>query len=172
MPESTHFLVYTFSSLVEQTTPVAHRIFGAFATVSAITFTDKDLDSGDIGGTVIWTAPAATDRVELYRMYLALAKMGVGKSMVGEDVAAGTNLALTPTETPMADRTHFVVYTKSILVEQTTPGALLFVDNEAIVSNIAFPDFDLDLGDIGGILHWQAPSDTTQVTHYNGLLAI
>ena len=29
--------------------------------------------------------------------------------------------------------------------------------------DIVFPDFDLDADDLGGILEWQAPSDTSKV---------
>ena len=48
----THFVVYTKTSLVEQTTPVAHLLYDAFASVSDITFADKDLDSSDLGGSL------------------------------------------------------------------------------------------------------------------------
>ena len=38
----THMLVYTLTSLVEQTTPAYHLIFDAYASVSDISFTDKE----------------------------------------------------------------------------------------------------------------------------------
>merc|ERR1740129_1296099 len=74
--------------------------------------------------------------------------------------------AFVPVETPLSSFTHLVVYTKSSLVEQTTPVALELVDTFAMVANISFSDFDLDLGDLGGTLTWSAPEDINQVTHY------
>lgn len=45
----THFLIYTKSSLVEQTTPFEHLIYDAWASVSSIEFTDKDMDVDELG---------------------------------------------------------------------------------------------------------------------------
>ena len=37
---------------------------------------------------------------------------------------------------------------------------------EALVSNISFPDYDLDYDDLGGILSWEQPEDSSQVRMY------
>lgn len=34
---------------------------------------------------------------------------------------------------------------------------------EALVSNISFPDYDLDYDDVGGTLSWEQPQDISQV---------
>ena len=34
------------------------------------------------------------------------------------------------------------------------------------VSNISFPDFDLDETDLGGTLTWTPPEDESQIEHY------
>ena len=65
-----------------------------------------------------------------------------------------------------------VFYTRSPLVEQTTPVFLPLVDQSALVSNITFPDLDLDFDDIGGTLFWIAPEDSSYVTRYEVHLTI
>ena len=88
------------------------------------------------------------------------------RSHIADEVALGSNVFLVPAETPLADYTHLVIYTRSSLVEQTTPAFLPVVDTEATVSGILFPDYDLDLTDVGGVVSWTAPQDTSQVTYY------
>ena len=34
------------------------------------------------------------------------------------------------------------------------------------MSNISFPDYDLDYDDLGGILSWEQPEDSSQVRMY------
>ncbi|CAE7246055.1 unnamed protein product, partial [Symbiodinium microadriaticum] len=161
----THWLIYTRSSLVEQTYPVAHKIFDATSSVSGIQFTDKDLDALELGGTTYWLQPAYDARVRSYNVYLSADPAGGGRSHLGTVEAAESSFALTP-DTSSQDFAFLAVYTESELVEQTTPVALNFLDREALVQNVTFPDFDLDYDDLGGTLAWQKPADATQVTHY------
>eukprot|EP00928_Gymnodinium_smaydae_P018052 TRINITY_DN16876_c0_g4_i1.p1 TRINITY_DN16876_c0_g4~~TRINITY_DN16876_c0_g4_i1.p1 ORF type:complete len:6319 (+),score=1016.24 TRINITY_DN16876_c0_g4_i1:2009-18958(+) len=161
-----HILIYTKSSLVEQTTPATHLIFDAVASVSSILFTDKDLDIADLGGLMTWTAPQVSERVEAYRVYLAVDVKGALRSQIEQEVAAGINERFVPTDTTLPPYRHYVVYTRSSLVEQTTPVTLPISDTIAKVSDITFPDHDLDESDIGGLLAWSAPADQTHVTHY------
>merc|ERR1740129_420857 len=97
-------------------------------------------------------------------MYIADDALGSLRSQIGDDVTVGTNFAEMPAETQFA--THLVVYTKSSLAEQTTPVALNPVDSVANVSNVQFPDYDLDFNDLGGQISWAPPTDSSQVTHY------
>eukprot|EP00439_Symbiodinium_sp_Y106_P020057 s5903_g2.t1 len=161
----THWLIYTRSSLVEQTYPVAHKIFDATSSVSGIQFTDKDLDALELGGTTYWLQPAYDARVRFYNVYLSADPAGGGRSQLGTVEAAESSFALTP-DTSSQDFVFLAVYTESELVEQTTPVALNFLDRESLVQNVTFPDFDLDYDDLGGTLAWQKPADATQVTHY------
>lgn len=163
----THFLIYTASALAEQTTPVALLIFDAVASVSEIVFEDRDLDPLEIGGNVSWSAPLLDDRVELYRVYVANTATGVGRYQVGPDVVKPQlEMAIVP-ETPLPPQPYIVVYTQSALMEQTTPVWLAITDNFASVANITFPDFDLDAGDLGGEVSWDAPQDDRLVSSYN-----
>jgi hypothetical protein len=203
----TQLVVYTLTSLVEQTTPAYHVIFDAYASVSDITFIDKDMDPERLGGMVRWTPPAATapDRVVVYKVYLSTSPVGAERLQVIDDVDLGTevrsnlvlgsgpdrvqvhedtivtaadrprmvddvvmgaNQLLMPPEMPLVAFTQLVVYTQSSLVEQTTPVSFRLLDKYAMVGNITFPDQDLDFDDIGGLVSWTAPDDTSEVTHY------
>ncbi|CAE7472994.1 unnamed protein product, partial [Symbiodinium pilosum] len=61
----THVLVYTQSSLVEQTTPVGSAFNDSIAVVRNVSFTDLDLDSYELGGNVTWEDPPLWQRPDL-----------------------------------------------------------------------------------------------------------
>ncbi|CAL1129505.1 unnamed protein product [Cladocopium goreaui] len=161
----THWLIFTHSSLVEQSTPTPHRIFDAASSVSGIQFTDKDLDILELGGTVSWTEPAYAERVSKYNLYLSVDPAGLGRQQLSTALVPTLTLDVGP-ELPSAGFEFMTVYTESKLVEQTTPVALQFQDRESVATNLSFPDFDLDYDDVGGTLQWDAPQETSQVTHY------
>ncbi|CAE7268472.1 unnamed protein product, partial [Symbiodinium necroappetens] len=159
--------VFARSSLAEQTTPRYVEIIDTVSSVSNIGFADKDLDWDELGGYVDWQAPASHSQVLFYELYLAESFMGKNRlNYPSGSIPVGNTEVLWPAETPKAAFTHFVVYTKSWLAEQTTPVALEFEDKVSLVRDISFPDLDLDLEDIGGTISWEAPNDTSQVTHY------
>ncbi|CAK9114759.1 unnamed protein product [Durusdinium trenchii] len=159
----THWLVFTRSRLVEQSTPVAHEIFDAVSSVSGIQFTDKDLDILELGGTVTWLEPVYSMRISNYNLYLSMDPAGLGRNALGS--AVQQQLLIGP-DVPSEGYSFISVYTESTLVEQTTPVSLQFFDRESLVQNVSFPDFDLDYDDLGGTLEWGTPQDDTQVTHY------
>ena len=161
---NTHLALYVLSNLAEATTPNLIRIVDSDASVSGLVFIDKDLDSGELGGLVDWTAPQDIANVLAYTMYFAQSPVGAGRSPI-EEVALGADEILIPPERAIL-HSHIAVYTKSTLVEQTTPVGVVISDTVAVVGSITFPDYDLDLGELGGIVAWQEPNDTAQVTHY------
>lgn len=57
--------------------------------VSAISFTDADLNEGTISGTLSWTAPSSVDNIKKYVIYLSAD--GKGKDTRLGEVAVGTN---------------------------------------------------------------------------------
>ncbi|CAE7248595.1 unnamed protein product, partial [Symbiodinium sp. KB8] len=78
---------------------------------------------------------------------------------------------------------ELLVYTKSELVEQTTPVSIALSDADASVSEeewegkpargkiqsrsaVDLQDLDLDFFQIGGVLSWAEPADTAQVIRY------
>ena len=69
----THILVYTKSSLTEQTTPV-FLDFGEAAAryqVRDIGFIDNDLDAEQIAGNVTWSLPLTVGFVKSYNLYFS-----------------------------------------------------------------------------------------------------
>ena len=117
------FVVYTLTSLIEQTTPAGHLILDAYASVSNISFVDKDLDKAELGGLVLWAQLYASgaDRVVVYKIYLSECSTGKRRLQVVDDVAMDVNELLIPSEIPLLNFTHLVVYTQSSMIEQATP---------------------------------------------------
>jgi hypothetical protein len=61
----THFVIYSTSQFVEATTPVVHRIYDYFASVTTIHFIDKDLDEYELGGHITFETPQTAMLVSL-----------------------------------------------------------------------------------------------------------
>jgi len=162
----THLVVYTRSSLAEQTTPAALPLIDTSSSVSAVLFEDQDLDSLEIAGTVRWNAPMDISQVVSYVVYLSTDSSGSDRSQLGGALLKGTNEASVPVDTALDSNTNFVVYTMSDLVEQTTPGAATIADRGSLVRAVSFEDQDLDPAEIGGKIVWTPPADTSMVTHY------
>ncbi|CAK9114761.1 unnamed protein product [Durusdinium trenchii] len=154
----THFLVYTASSLVEQSTPYALEVFDEFASVSNMSFVDLDLDLGELGGNISWSEPLLVRRVQDYLIYLAEDAQGLGRSQV-DLVPQGQTLTLLPPETAMMNFSFVLIYARSALAEQTTPSYLALVDEAPVVFNISLEDLDLDANDLGGTISWETSDD-------------
>jgi hypothetical protein len=183
----THVLVYTKSSLAEQTTPAENVMTDSYVRIGALVFPDKDLDAGDLGGTVSWT-PIATPRLDRFAVYLSEDSVGTdpypAKGLMGSDqhvVPVGTNELNVPSDTAMIPppngiytrvaRTHVVLFAASVLAEQTTPAAVTSLTDVAVsVSAVQFEDLDLDVGELGGNLSWTPPASVADVIAYNVFL--
>jgi hypothetical protein len=109
----TRILVYTRSSLAEQTSPVETALLDNQVSIAGIDFIDRDLDKNELGGVIYWSPPAATTLVTHYCVYLARDIAGDTKSQIKEDVAVGTNELLLADGTTLDPHTHIVVFTKS-----------------------------------------------------------
>jgi hypothetical protein len=167
----THFLVYTASALVEQTTPTNEAIDNHAASVSDIYFLDEDLDSAELGGPINWKEPARASRVIAYDVFFANDVAGLDRSRVGSSTVVGTNQIVANADIPIASFTHLLIYAQSSLAEQTTPVAFALVDLFATVTNMAFIDDDLDLAQVGGVLTWSEPDDASRVVAYDVYMA-
>ena len=127
-------VAFARSELTEQTTPVSFTVMDALASVSNVTFVDKDLDADELGGISQWVEPGtpALERVVLYKRS-SEDSTGARRLLVVAGIVAGTNhLWLTP-KTPLLAFTQPVCYTRSSLVEQTTVGKAMLlksVDDE------------------------------------------
>ena len=92
-----------------------------------------------------WSEPVDSAQVLIYIAYLEeVCKSLCRKSqaLLGADVAKGINEFEIPADTATDSKTHVTVFTKSALVEQTTPAALPLVDSSATVPAIGFTDLD------------------------------
>jgi hypothetical protein len=89
---------------------------------------NDDLDMGQVGGTLSWIAPSNVSAVMQYVVYLSEGEAGETRT---ELAAIGNlfNSSMIPPKTAVDNNTHFLVYTKSSLLEQTTPGTLLIYDD-------------------------------------------
>ena len=163
--------VYTKSSLFQQTTPAAITGFDSDQSVSSVAFPDLDLDSGQIGGTISWTAPASVSQVTHYKVYLAESTAGLNRAQVPGSVEVGTDEKGLDGNTNHASWTHVAVYSQSSLTEQSTPVAAAISDTSSPVQSVVFPDKDLDLMELGGSLTWSPPADVAHVVAYNAYLA-
>ncbi|CAE7490509.1 unnamed protein product [Symbiodinium pilosum] len=136
------------------------------ASASSVLFADFDLDLGDIGGPLFWLPPADTSLVTHYEVYLANDTAADWREHYATIPVGTTNLHIRAEKKLMTESTylsHFVVYTRSSLVEQSTPSIHRIVDEFASVSNISFTDLDLDRDEIGGLVAWDSPAKTDLV---------
>jgi len=162
----THFLVFSASSFSEASIPASHLIYDMFASVSDVRYDGLDLDAEELGGNISWLPPNLTERVHVYRVYLAESIDGLSRWWIPPEVEVGSNRLLLPADTLRGNFSHILVYTKSELAEQTTPASLAFVDTAEKAANVSFVDEDLDHGHIGGKLQWDPPEDLGPITDY------
>ena len=86
---------------------------------------------------------------------------GVPSGTSQYDVAADTTTNLGSTAT------HFVVYQKTRIAEETTPAALAISDTGIQAQQVQFTDYDLDVNQLGGDILWQEPAlDTNLISEY------
>ncbi|CAE7861988.1 unnamed protein product, partial [Symbiodinium necroappetens] len=168
----THLTIFARSELVEQTTPMALPIVDSVSSVSNVSFTDLDLDVGDLGGTLEWSLPSSDiELVESYYVYLAASDAGYGRKLASVvDPSAAFQEILVNTKVEAFK--HLLVYTKSPLAEQTTPASVAISDSAVTALNLSFSDFDLDQEDLGGNLTWSESEDLRYVDIYRVYLAI
>lgn len=162
----THVLIYTKSSFAEQSTPQVFALADAIASVSGVSFVDRDLDIGDLGDTITWNAPIDASKVTRYNVYFAVGLSGADRSQVGMPVDFDEYRIAVDENTSKLSYTHVVVYTQSYLTEQTTPVGSAIYDAYFSASSIQFADKDLDVGSVAGVISWTPSGDVSLVTQY------
>lgn len=115
------------------------------------TLNDVDLDDGFLGGNITWAAPPADIVATHFEVHLCtLPHEPNGCSALGR-VARGANLFALPAQTPFAP--WLVVGTcNEAGCNASRPFAVR--DASLNVAGVAFEDFDLDAGEVGGALEW------------------
>lgn len=163
MSSYTTIAVYATSTLGDQSTPATVEINDTEATVSAVSFSDVDLDPGQIGGEVLWSPPDDVQHVTFYKVHFA--SSAVSYIQYGVDVPVGTNSLQVAADTPLG-YSHIEVYARSSEGWQTTPFSISLVDHSAVASDPVFSDLDLDLNELGGGVSWTPPADESRVQGY------
>ena len=132
---------------------------------------DLDLDEGQIGGVVTFQLPEDLTYVDAYQVKLSYGIYGLnsGVQLIGD--AVSVNSKAVNADTLFGDFTHLSVYTRSILVEQSTPETLLFNDTVSPVQGLLFADLDLDVLELGGDLLWLPSEESRLVESYEVYLA-
>ncbi|CAK9114855.1 unnamed protein product [Durusdinium trenchii] len=168
---STHLLVCLVSAGVEQSSCDPYLFYDVTESVSDVAFTGQDLDLNELGGIITWSPPAWVVYTQRYLVYLAEDAVGTARSQVETAVPVGTNELQLSANTPRLNFTHFLVYTETSWQEQSTPASLAFQDAVAVATNVVFADSDLDRYEIGGVVTWTPPTDTSQLQGYYVYLA-
>jgi hypothetical protein len=99
-----HIVVYTKSTLAEQTTPAALAL-------SAVSFGDLDLDALQIGGGLSFTPPGNPSSLAWgWNVYIAKDSAGSGRTLVLSGSYSGSNSLAVPARAASAvDLSHIVV---------------------------------------------------------------
>jgi uncharacterized OB-fold protein len=176
---SSYIVVYTKSSLFEQTTPDAVAIIDTDSSVTGVEFTDVDLDANELAGSITWSSPSSVSHVTSYSVYFTVSAAYVsgkwtgigGRSQIGSGISVNALSTNVVSNTYKGSFEWVAVYTKSLLAEQTYPSAKSIIDTDASVSGIVFQDQDLDAAEISGPLSWEPPSSVSQVSYYVAYLA-
>jgi hypothetical protein len=180
----THILVYTESSLAEQSTPESGEIRDVDATVQNLNFTDYDLDQTEVMGPAycaeaqepgaIWKWSIIfmgfASPVERYYIYFAADINGTNRTVLGE-MTVGSTTFFIDQNTKLWDHEYLLVYAQSTLAEQTTPAYVPIYDNYASVSGLDYIGRDLDPNQLGGRIIWTPPKDPEFVVRYMVYLA-
>eukprot|EP00435_Cladocopium_sp_Y103_P035297 s1732_g9.t1 len=139
-------VVYSKSTLAEQTTPSSLSFLDEVSLAGNVSFVDDDLDRYEIGGDLLWLQPE-DDSEDRY---------GRNRSFLG-NVSQGVHLFKVPADTPLLAFSHLCVFARSVLVESTTPSSVLVVDFSSSISSLRFTDLDLDPLELGGVITWNEP---------------
>lgn len=90
LENASHWLVYSASSLVEQTTASVALISDKNSSVGGISFVGTDLNMDVVNGSLLWEAPSELYCLEHFVVYIASDPSGSGRSKLGE-APAGQN---------------------------------------------------------------------------------
>ena len=119
----TYFVVYTKSTLFEQTTPAFMSFTEVTDTyrVTDVLFIDDDPDPADLAGDVQWVPPAVNDSITQFNIYLAEDEGGTNRQQLAS-IPLGTNSYFIPLETPKLDHEWILIHSANNVSEQRTPA--------------------------------------------------
>ncbi|MDX2469387.1 MAG: fibronectin type III domain-containing protein [SAR324 cluster bacterium] len=141
-------------------------------TATALDFTDSDLNSDEIEGTLTITMADDETDITHYVVYWGVGDDTLleGETAISEIQVTGADLTYDfAADTAVPDTaTYFVVRTKNDKGEMDTGVSLAFTDavTPGIASSVAFTDQDTDESQIAGIVYIGMATDETDITHY------
>ena len=176
-PGATHLLVFTKNEDGEMATGVNIAIIDLGVPVNPalnLSFTDSDLDGGQIGGSVTITKAGIETDLTHYVLYwgsnattkqnlTAIANIAKTGANVSYNFGANTVIPAAPTAT------HLLVYTKNNDGEMATGINIAIADLGVPVNaaaGVAFTDSDTTSGQISGTLTITKAGVETDLTHY------
>jgi hypothetical protein len=176
-PTATHFLVFTKNADGEMATGTSVAINDTGVPTSLatnITYTDSDLDGGQLGGTATITKAVSEANVTHYVLYwgtnattkqsgTAIVEIAVTGANVTHNFGSNTTIPTSPAAT------HLLVYSKNATGESASPYAYAFTDKAVptlAVSNLAFTDTDTDSGQLSGNLTFNKATSEANITGY------
>ena len=176
-PTATHLLVFTKNADGEMATGVSVAITDLGVPTNAATsvsFTDADLDGGQISGTVNITKASDESDLNDYVLYWgsdATTKQS-GTAIVSV-AKSGSNLTYSmPTNTTIPTSpaaTHLLIFTMNNDGEMATGVSVAITDLGVPINaatSMSFTDGDSDGGEISGTLTITKSSDESDLTHY------
>jgi len=133
-------------------------------------FTDADLDQGEIGGDVTWTGAANESNITHYVVYYLAADNSKVGAAVGEVAKGGTyRVSISANTAIPGSAVKFGVYSKNAIGESTSASTASIVDKAvptAAATNAVFTDNDKNGGQIGGNITWTLASPEAGITGY------
>ncbi|CAK9006046.1 unnamed protein product [Durusdinium trenchii] len=161
--------VYTRSILAEQSTPVTTALSDLAVLVSNIEMLDDDLDEFELGGSITWSSLFQAPVIR-FQVFLGPPEKG---HFVAEVLAHnGQNYeAVLPLNTELSNFSFVSVFASSALAQATLGAFAYLKDVVAQVVSLSFIDEDLDAFQLGGIVRWEEPMDSSRVVSYSVVLA-
>ncbi len=132
-----HIVVYTKSTLAEQTTPEGLALTDVSKNVSAVSFGDPDMDTNHGGSDASRTPPVSDANIRTYESCLATDAASSGRTLAGS-MTVGTYVYAVSSATGLTGKSHFVVYMKSTMAVRTSPATLARIDVTEGASAISF----------------------------------
>ena len=153
----------------EQAGPVFHSINynDTVVCVANIACIDRDLDVNDPGGKLVWKATVEVLMAMHYVVDWATSPSVVVRSQECIIVQVDIDLAHIPVNTIDGPSNYKRIgfYTKSTLLEQTTPGSFPIIDSISVVSNVSFVGRDFDGAELDHTVTWFEAGEVSLVMY-------
>ncbi len=176
---ATHLLVFTKNGYAEMTTGINIAINDQFTgpayNAASLSFTDTDLDGGQVQGSVIINRASSETGISDYVVYFgsdATTKSGSARETIakGDPNTDPTLTHMIDANTSLSGATHILVYSKNATDEYFDGPTSISITDKSIPTsaptNVDFTDGDTDANQLSGNLTFNKAADETSITHY------